>query len=268
MRKMRLPIFVLLISVCTLSFAQSASIQKDVVYGHLDGMAMVYDVVKPQGPNGLGIIIVVSGGWHSGPENLALVTPFYDVLLSEGYTLFQLYHPSMPTYVVPDAYKGVKLGLNHIFENAETFGVDPDRLGISGVSSGGHLALLLAMDNEERGANEHRLATVVAFMPPVDLRGQAGNVRATPALDFDAALEPELSPVDYASADDSPVLFIHGSNDQVVPYEENSVRLEALLRAANVPTQLFTVNAGHEVFPEPEMVKAHEVMLSWFEEHL
>jgi hypothetical protein len=40
--------------------AQPATIERDIVYGHMDGMTMVYDVSRPSEPNGAGVIFVVS----------------------------------------------------------------------------------------------------------------------------------------------------------------------------------------------------------------
>jgi hypothetical protein len=37
----------------------------DVVYGHKDGMALFYDVLKPENANGAGVAYMISGGWFS-----------------------------------------------------------------------------------------------------------------------------------------------------------------------------------------------------------
>lgn len=65
-----LPYLCLLFLLSSSVQAQNTHLEKNVVYGHTDGMAMVYDVETPDDPNGLGIIFLVSGGWHSGQENL------------------------------------------------------------------------------------------------------------------------------------------------------------------------------------------------------
>src|SRR5262249_58491890 len=65
-----------------------------------------------------------------------------------------------------------------IRHNAKQWGVDPDRLGVFGGSAGGHLALMLgvASDKGNPDAKEDfmkegdRVASVVAYFPPVDLR--------------------------------------------------------------------------------------------------
>lgn len=135
------------------------------------------------------------------------------------------------------------------------------------MSTGGLLALLLGLDVDEAGGRE-RAAAVAAYMPIVDMRTEFGNVRATPSLGFPPELAPSLSPVDFISPDDSPVLFIHGVNDVVVPSDENSERMLPLLEAGGLTSQLVLVEAGHELFSgEPKEV-ADRTVVTWFETHL
>ena len=61
--------FVLLVGL-TFSLVSSlglsnVDIKADVVYGHKDGMALVYDVLQPTNANGAAIIFMMSGGWYS-----------------------------------------------------------------------------------------------------------------------------------------------------------------------------------------------------------
>jgi len=88
----------------------------DIIYGHDFGIAMTLDVYLPQEPNGAGIILINSGGWHSpydtfktldaGVLRLAtdeemdatnswhILNP--RLLISEGFTVFEVRHGSAP----------------------------------------------------------------------------------------------------------------------------------------------------------------------------
>jgi len=263
----------LLFGLIHTAFAQQKELISDIVYGHRDGMAMVYDVAVPVQANGVGIILVVSGGWLSAPDNLNISRPFWEVFLDKGYTVFQLYHPGMPTYQIPDAYDGVQQGVRHILEHADNYGIREEKLGIFGISSGGHLALLAAYDAEVASrveSTEFLIGAVVAIMPPTDLRGEEFDkvlFGASP-MDFDSELIPSLSPIDLVSRHSSPTLLIHGLNDAAVNYERNSVRLFQKLEDNNVSSKLVSVDAGHEVFPGPIMETAHSEFLSWFATYL
>jgi dipeptidyl aminopeptidase/acylaminoacyl peptidase len=51
------------------------------------------------------------------------------------------------------------------------------------------------------------------------------------------------SPITYVSANDPPVLTVHGTKDRTVPYDQ-AVRLDAALRKAGVPSFFVTVKGG------------------------
>jgi hypothetical protein len=61
-----------------------AQITTDVVYGHKFGLAMTFDVYQPPDPNGAGVILINSGGWHSPIFVLHTLTENGARLLSEA----------------------------------------------------------------------------------------------------------------------------------------------------------------------------------------
>lgn len=233
-------------------------------------MAMYYDVEVPKIQNGLGIVFIVSGGFLSGQDNLTITKPFWRVLVENGYTLFQLYHPAHPTYRLPDQFASLKLGAKHIQENAIKYGVDNERLGVFGISSGGQHALLLGLSPEPDKRASTDFKAVVSMMALVDATDPAFNTELFGAnhSDFEPELYPLVSPVSYVTPDDPPTLLIHGTNDRAVDFEDNSVRMQLLLEENGVRNSLLSVDAGHEVFPEPYLSQAHSALLEWFSEHL
>jgi acetyl esterase/lipase len=156
----------------------SPMIQQDVVYGHKDGMALIFDVVRPEKPNGAGILYIQSGGWYSGWSDPRGKLPACAPLLVKGFTVFLVYHGSSPRYAVPDAVEDVRRAARYIHLHAKELGVDPDRLGALGGSAGGHLSLMLGTTGDDGNPNakdevlkqSSRLAAVVALYPPTDLR--------------------------------------------------------------------------------------------------
>src|SRR5512137_2048730 len=65
-----------------------------MVYGQRKGHDLTMDVVRPAKPNGLGIVLMVSGGWKSGPG--AFRPWMVATLLRRGYTVFGVCHVSQP----------------------------------------------------------------------------------------------------------------------------------------------------------------------------
>jgi acetyl esterase/lipase len=110
--------------------------QEDVIYGCKYGTALTMDVFRPRGDaNGAGIIMVVSGGFFSSHEaiNVAFARP----LLDRGYTVFAVVHGSQPRYQVPEIIQDMHRAVRFIRYHARDYGIDPERLGITGASAGG-----------------------------------------------------------------------------------------------------------------------------------
>ena len=249
--------------------------QRDVVYGHKDGMALVYDVIIPEQANGAAVVYMVSGGWYSRwapPERRA--QQFTD-LLDAGFTVIPVHHGSAPRYHVPDAYADVSRAIRHIKRHSEQYGIDRDRIGVTGGSAGGHLSLMLglASDDGETAASDelarvdNHVAAVVAYYPPVDLREIVGPNDRFPALNFDPSSAPAISPLLHVDAGDPPTLLIHGDADELVDIS-NSEILFAELQAEGVASDFITIPGAEHGFRGEEASRAAAERLAWFEAHL
>ena len=108
-----------------------------VVYGHRSGRDLLLDVVTPSSPNGLGVVLVVSGGWKSGTNSFRpwMVAP----LLRRGYTVFPVCHISPPNATVTEIAADIHRGVRFIRHHSSEYHIDPRHLGITGGSAGGHL---------------------------------------------------------------------------------------------------------------------------------
>src|SRR5436309_11703203 len=161
---------------------------RDVVYGHKFGMALTLDVLKPAKPNGAGVIFMVSGGFVSDLSKVeaGFFGPArYMPLLQRGYTVFLVCHGSQPKFTVSEIVADIHRAVRFIRVHAKDYGVDPDRLGITGVSSGGFLALTIgakgapgdpnAKDAVDRASS--RVQAVGCFCPSWDLvdKGRTGG---------------------------------------------------------------------------------------------
>src|SRR5438132_3319037 len=100
----------------------SVEIIPDVVYGHKDGMALTFDVLKPKAnANGAAVIFMVSGGWvstYTPPQQTAERSPFKD-LLDKGFAVIALRHGGSPKYLIPDIVADVRRGVRFIRFNAK-----------------------------------------------------------------------------------------------------------------------------------------------------
>ena len=257
------------------AYAQSREIVPDVVYGHKDGMALTFDVFKPQSPNGAGVLYMVSGGWFSGWRDPAQAQRGYAPFLDAGFTVFAVRHGSSPRYHVADAVDDVTLANRYIHAHAAEWGVDADRLGVTGGSAGGHLSLVLGNNGTDGDASaddpllrvSNRMAAVVAYYPPVDVRGFRGPSERFPALDFPEEDGERISPILQVSADDPPTLLIHGTDDGTVPVS-HSERVHAAFKEARVETELIIMERAGHGFRGEQATQATAARVKWFVEHL
>lgn len=275
------------IASCTLTIAAQGQVDivPDVVYGHKDGMALTFDVLKPRAnPNGTAVIFIVSAGYVSSYTPPQQSATRFKALLEKGFTVITVRHGSSPKYLVPEIVADVRRAVRFIRFNAKQWGIDPDRLGVFGGSAGGHLALVLgtASDSGDPNADEDflkvsdRVAAVVAYFPPVDMRNLARGVGAKPtggtldrfpALNFEKEKAPDYSPIVHVSPDDPPTLLIHGDKDDLVPISNSKIIHEAFQKS-NVKSEFITIEGAGHGFRGEDATRASNLMVSWFEKTL
>ncbi len=259
----------------------SVKITPDVVYGHKDGMALTFDVFQPtDDAKGIGVLFMVSGGWYSHWRPTEQSQGFFQAVLDRGFTVFAVRHGSAPRYKVPEAISDVRRAVRFIRARAKDYGVDPERLGVYGMSAGGHLSMILATTGDEgnskakdpvlRGSS--RVAAAVAYCGPTDLQpwvtGPDSGMRDRfTALQFDGDLAGDCSPLSQVTTDDAPTLLIHGDKDDLVPIDHSHKMLKAM-REAGAPCELLTIEGVGHGFSEEGFRRAMEAQLDWFERHL
>ena len=274
--------------------------KSDVIYGRKFGTALTMDVLTPKhDPNGAAVVWVISGGWFSSHDGIN--PDFVAELLRRGYTVFAVVHGSQPKYTIPEVLDDMNRALRFIRYHAADYKIDPDRIGITGGSAGGHLSLMqgtagspgnpLARDPVDKASS--RVQAVACFFPPTDFlnygqknhnaigRGVLKDFRAP--FDFEAfdrdlkrykpivdeakilTIGRKISPITHVTADDPPTLIIHGDADFLVPIQQSQEFL-AKLKATGVETQLVVKKgAGHGW---PDLTKDMATIADWFDAHL
>src|SRR5581483_2005706 len=96
--------------------------------------------------------------------------------LKRGYTVFAVVHGSQPKFSIPEILEDMHRAVRFIRSHAKDHGIDPDRIGITGGSAGGHLSLMqgTAGDTGDPKAKDpidrtsSRVQAVACFFPPTD----------------------------------------------------------------------------------------------------
>lgn len=291
------------LSFCQIEFDH----QEDIVYGYKDGMALVMDIFSPKiETNSAGIILVMSGGLRSSPVWSHSAGNRADVqnLLKAGYVVFATAHSSQPKYTIDESRKDIPRAVKFIRHNAIQFGIDPNRIGIMGYSSGGHVSLITAISPPKSNQKSKDpvekessvVQAVVAYYPSSDLLnfGQKNmpilehfhsvgfNIDA--AFDFhewneesnrfERVEKPETikeyykrnSSIHFVSNDDPPILIIHGDEDKLVPIQQSKIIIDKL-KEQRVPCKLLIMKGEGHGWGTPIENEYNEVT-QWFSQFL
>lgn len=270
---------------------------EDVIYGRKSGMALTMDVFQPAKPNKCGVVFLVNGGWFSSKATPMMETvqpDRYQPFLDRGYTVFAVVTSSQPVFTIPDLMQDVQRAVRFIRHNAARFGVDPNRLGVTGASSGGQLSLTIATqggpgkaDSPDPVERESSAVQAVAcFFPPTDFlnyggpgvdgvgRGPLEPIKAAfgsraQTLEGRHALGKEISPIYYVSAKLPPTLIVHGDADNVVPFQQAESFMKRAKEAGAKDLQLIVrPGKGHgwgDFWKSAEDVNA---FADWFDKFL
>jgi arylformamidase len=158
------------------------------------------------------VLVFVHGGrWvnFTKDDNSLVAGPLVDA----GIHCVVLNFSKLPAVRLPQMVEQVRQGVEWTWRHAKSFGGDPDRLFISGHSSGAHLAAMsLVADWRARGlpADLIKAATLVSGpydMVPVMLSARSSYVK------LETEEIPQMSPQHLAGDIRCPVTLIHAEGD-------------------------------------------------------
>ena len=272
------------VSIASAQSAVRPAVEPDVVYGHKDGLALTMDVYRPKSPaNGAAVMFMVSGGWYSKWAPVEQTRPVLQPYLDQGFTVMAVRHGSSPRYTIPEAVADVQRSVRFVRRHAKRFGVDAERLGVLGMSAGGHLALMLGTTgdrqftraNDELSGVSCRVAAVVALVPPTDLRVAVWDApeslpayRNFPALNLSLDKAERNSPLVHVTKDDAPSLVIMGGKDTLVPPKHGHWIRDAFEKQRVAHKLIVFPTAGHGLEGAENRATLVRESVAWFEKHL
>jgi acetyl esterase/lipase len=275
----------------------------DVIYGRKFGMALTMDVLRPSQPNGAAVVWAVSGGFYSSHDQMSGpgFVKYVGALLERGYTVFAVVHGSNPKFDMREVSADMHRAVRFIRHNAQALRIDPNRIGISGASAGGSIALWLGTRGGPGDANAEdpvdrassQVQAVACFYPGVDwvhwekdgsnnlaTSRRLGLIDAFRFRDFDPvkkeyveetdpnkinAILAEYSPINHVSAKSAPTLILQGDKDALVRLEPVTAMIDKL-KQAGVPAQLVVKEGkGHSWPGQDQDIK---LFADWYDKYL
>ena len=207
-------------------------------------------------------VVICPGGGYAG---LAMTHEGHDYarwLTDNGITAVILkYRLPNRNHFIP--LKDAQRALRTVRANAEAWGIDLNRVGISGFSAGGHLASTAAthFDGGDASAADllERLSCrpdfAILFYPVITMKEEfthLGSRRNLTGDGYNAELVKYYSNEDQVTAQTPPVFLITSDDDRaVVP--RNSIEFYAALKRHQVPAVLYVIpDGGHGWGTHPE----------------
>lgn len=223
---------------------QAIESHSDLVYATYGDREMQLDLFRPKGVEGkLPAIICIHGGawWKGGRLNHAHIAK---ALAARGFVTATISYRLSGELPFPAQIEDCKAAVRWMKANAEQYGIDPDAIGATGSSAGGHLANLLATSGgvtklEGAGGNADYSSTIQAAAPmgaQSDLETERIRLRS---FDPKAAFYPQFlggtqeevpgtyqlaSPRHHLDADDPPIFYLTGELDDPSTHAEETRR--------------------------------------------
>lgn len=219
-------------------------------YSASDGSWFAIDACIPEAAgDAVPAVVLVHGGSFTGGSRTDLA-PVCDALAAAGMAAFSVDYRLVPWGVFPSQAQDVASAIDWVRapEQADAFGLDPDRVALLGASAGAVITAQLATGVTGIGFDNSVLAGAVMLSGGYDFTAPSDGL----GLDLISALEGYLgcdiascaalgtaSPVTAASADDPPMLLIH-SDSEFIPLDQ-AERFADRLTEVGVDNELLVV---------------------------
>lgn len=216
---------------------------QDVSFGPLPRQKL--DLYRPTRTDGGGrqsdlpIIVFIHGGsWQDGTKDgYSFVGR---ALASRGFLVAVPNYRLVPEVRYPAFLEDNAAAVQWVIDNAAAYGGNPSRIVLVGHSAGAYNAAMLALDTRWLGSQRANVKGFVGLAGPYDFLPLDGPI--TQAAFRDEKKPETTQPIAFATADDPPVLLLHGAKDTTV-FPRNSRILHERLSNAGADARL-------KIYPE------------------
>lgn len=242
------------------SFGQSPTTEwKNLSYANDTNVWHKLDIRIPNTnkPSYKAVVIIYGSAWYGNNMKQMSFDIMGKPLLDAGFAVVTINHRSSMDAVYPAQINDVKAAVRFVRANSQKYNIDASFIGITGFSSGGHLASLAGASGGvkeftfgqktldiEGNVGSHTdvsssVDAVVDWFGPIDLalmddckRAKVGKSPEADIIRGEPSENPDmialLSPITFLDDKDAPFLVIHGIADDVVPYCQSELFAKAL----------------------------------------
>ncbi|WP_298472492.1 alpha/beta hydrolase [uncultured Maribacter sp.] len=270
---MRKPSIVVILFCLLSSFAFSqkestitctnVDIVKNIVFATYEKDTLLLDLYRPAIFKGnlQTIVVIRGGGFKVGDKNG--FAPISEKLAKRGFAAVCIEYRTAKEALFPGAVIDAKAAVQWVNENAKEYRLDANAIGVLGGSAGAHLAMMLATTNEISALNpvgnysDFKVNAAVILAADADF---SLVQESKPLADWLGASYSEnkdlwklASPYFHINKKSAPMLFIHSSADNIVPFTQ-SVNSVAKLSEFGVYCELVSLpRAPHGFWHNKEL---------------
>ena len=271
------------LAAADLAVPDNVTFERGVEFSNPAGQPLQLDIAVPKdGPGPFPAVLCIHGGGfragtRDGYDGLCVQ------LAQRGYVAATVTYRLSPAAQFPAAVQDCKTAVRWLRANAAKYRLDPARIGATGGSAGGHLALFLGVtagvpefEGTGNPTQSSAVACVVSFSGPTDFTksyGKSVDAAEVLPLFFGGDLTTKLrehihgSPLNWITPRAAPTLCIHGTADPYVAYEQAQWIVERM-KASAVPADLLTLEGAGHGFKGDDATKAQDAMFAFFDQWL
>lgn len=257
---------------------------RDLNYASTTNWRQTLDLFEPKTPptKPLPLIVFIhGGGWESGSKNTGGV--LFALMQRGDYIGASINYRLTNEGAHPTQIHDCKAAIRWLRAHAKDYSIDPTKIGVFGISAGGHLVSLLGTGGDVKELEgtvgkdldqSSRVNCVVNFCGPADFLTFGGKGSIIDPENPNTAvgkliggkvsehqhIAKAASPVTYITKDDPPFLHIHGTKDNLVPYDQ-PLEFEKALKEQGIPSTLLTGEGQGHVFFSQDLIDKIQAFL-------
>lgn len=246
-------------------FPANTIFHRNIAYANDSNKKHLLDIYLPAKQTGKhGLIIWIHGGaWMLNDKyaDMGYMKNTVKSFIDSGYALASIDYRYSTEAIFPAQVQDCNQAIEHIYQHADKYNIDKNKIALIGFSAGGHLASLLGLSGNADIKDFYpngikpgfKIKCVIDFYGPSDFLMLAGNpdtsvnnnrnpvsilLGALPVKRPDIAQK--ASPVTYVDKNDPPFFIVQGEKDESVPNTQ-SVILSSWLTISGVYNKLTIV---------------------------
>ena len=219
------------------------------------------------------VIVMHGGGWVSGDRyDMEYIAEWF---VDQGFVVINVGYCLAPYYKWPEQFADVVQGVWWLKENAERYNINPNKILAVGASAGAYLAAMLGQSSvsDLDAEVDSEVHGIVSFSGPwnlLDARTEEQVYYISLLLPIDTPEARYLaSPLFLISRHSPPVLIFHGTDDELVPFQQSKdvckvYASKGLDYCALVPLEGYTHSSGVIDMNNGLIVDSLRKALSWW----